>query len=309
VWRTSIIPTSSPERCVLISEEDQVGARILLSHSDDQRGEHVDAVHAMGETSVEEVDQVEDRDALLRNGSPDLVEGQWRRVQGCLASGGTPCTTHEDPVVHVVGSASDSTSDALRSERDGGLGGGGGGIAIGVLHSRSLSGSDLGEDQPSDRILRSQGLDVDQESLVAPAGPDARDEQLEELGKHDAVIQDRGSHLLKGRLNDRLRDRDEHLQGDAPSVPDENAVVGILGGASGGGGNALPSVRGDRGVVGAEGVLHGESGEGGLGCWGVVEGDPSSFNRDVGCVNGGEGESDGERDYHSKVQRDRFILQ
>jgi len=278
---TSISLASSPEHSVLLPQEDQVGARILLSHSDDQRDEHVEAVHVMGETRVEEVDQVANRDALLRNGSPDLIEGQRRRVHGCLASGGTPGTAHVDLVVRVVGGAGDSKSDALKSERDIGLRSGGGGIAIGVLHSRGLSGSDLGEDQPSDGILRSQGLEVDQECLVAATGPDTREEQLEELGEHDAVVWDGGSYLLEGRLNNRLRDRDERLQGDAPSVPDENAVVGILGGASGGGGNALPSVRGDRGVVGAEGVLHGERGDGGLSCLGLDEGDSSSFSQDV----------------------------
>jgi hypothetical protein len=61
--------------------------------------------------------------------------------------------------------------------------------------------------------------------------PDAREEQLEELRKHDAVVRNRGSHPLEGRRNGRLRQWDARIGGDARSGTDENAVVGILGGA------------------------------------------------------------------------------
>jgi hypothetical protein len=171
--------------------------------------------------------------------------------------------THMDHVVHVLSSAGSSSSDGLTSERDSGLRARSSDIAIGVLHSRGLSRSDIREDQLSDRVLCSQRLEIDQESLVALTS-EAREEQLEELGTYDAVVRDGGSHLHEGRRNERLWQRDARLAGDARSGTDKNAVVGILGGTYSGGSDALPRVRGDRGAVGAEGVLHGEGGESGL---------------------------------------------
>ena len=57
------------------------------------------------------------------------------------------------------------------------------------------------------------------------------------------MVWDGGSHLHEGRGDEMLRPQDARPAGDARSGTDENAVVGILGGTSGGGasGPALPS--------------------------------------------------------------------
>lgn len=108
------------------------------------------------------------------------------------------------------------------------------------------------------------------------------------------MVWDGGSHLHEGRGDEMLRPQDARPAGDARSGTDENAVVGILGGTSGGGGNALPCVRGDRGMVGAEGVLHGERGDDGLGRL-VGFGRKRSVERQTKCVIDVEGGSDEER--------------
>lgn len=290
----SISLASNPEQPNLLHQEDQVGARILLSHRYDLRDELLDDSMVRRETSVEQADEVAEHDAILRYSGPDLIESHRHYIQGHRARSSTPRTNaHDDPVVYVQSGAGSSGSDVLASERDIGLGARSRDVAIGVLHSRGLLRSDLREDQLGDRILCSQRLEVDQESIVALTS-DAREEQLEELGKHDAVVWDGGSHLHEGRRDEMLRQQDARPAGDACSGTDENAVVGILGGTSGGGGDALPCVRGDRGMVGAEGVLHGESGDDELGCV-VRVGRRRSVERQTKCVIDVEGGSDEER--------------
>lgn len=281
--RTSIIVTASPETPALLPQEDKVGDRVLLSHSDNQRDEHLAAVHVGKETSGERTNQGVDSDALLRDGSPDPLE---RRRHGVRASD-MPRAAHVDHVVHVLGGTGSSSSEGLTRRRgdgvDAGVGGGGDGdVAVGVLHSRGLSRSDLREDQLSDGVLRSQRLEIGEESRVVLGAADTGEEQLEELGKHDAVVGDGGSHLLEGGRDERARLPGARLAGDTAGDTDENSAVGVCGGTDGGSGDVLPRVRGDRSTVVQKvfcmmrAVVMGR-----VVGFGVVEGDPASVNQET----------------------------